>query len=337
MIEVTEALALQMSGTNRLVCLEALKRGWKVKVPYVPSGQMFFDRGDGRDVHVFSAVPPATSYADAHLADDKYATYIRLVEANIPQLESVLVGRDESLQDATDLIDRVKKVVVKPVDGGHGKGITVNVSSEQQLSAAVEVAKSFKKSISGVLVQEQFEADEMHDIRVAVIDGKFVAALERVPARVFGDGEHTVGQLIELENNKPERGGPYRAKLARIDITAAQRYLGGAIENIPAAGEEVRVLGVANYGAGGELVDVTDDVPSWMRDEAVQAAKTLKLSVPGVDYMVDRPLLASYGREDIQAVIVEVNKSPSLAIHDEPTVGQSRDVIPQYLDFIASL
>lgn len=337
MIEINETLALQMTGTNRLVCLEALRRGWKVRVAYAPSGQMFIDRGDGHEVHIFSAVPPETSYADAHLADDKYATYIRLSEANIPQLESVLVGRDESLQGAIDLIDRVKKVVVKPVDGGHGKGITVNVSSEQQLSAAIEVAKSFKKSITGVLVQRQFEANEIHDIRVAVIGGKFVAALERVPARVFGDGEHTLRQLVELENQKPERGEPYRAKLARIDITAVERYLGDLIERIPAAGEEVRVLGVANYGAGGELVDVTDDVPGWMRDEAVEAAKVLRLTVPGVDYMVDRPLSASYGREDIRAVIVEVNKSPSLAIHDEPTVGQSRGVISRYLDLIASL
>ncbi len=336
MIQIDSENMLQQTVTNRLVCQNALERGWRIVVPKLPSPHMFVDRGDGRELHLFSATAPTTSYAAAHLVDDKYSTYEVLQQAGILQLGTAF-HNSEILDDAVRFMERYGTIVVKPVDGGHGKGITVNVRTADKLQRAVEEAGKYKKSVNGALLQEQFMADAIHDVRVAVIDGVAVAAIERIPARVEGDGVHTVQGLIELENQKPTRGEAYRAKLASIDLVRAAEYLGDGMNAVPGKGEMHQVLGVANYGAGGELLDVTDDVPSWMCEEAVTCARLLNLDVAGVDYMVDRPLQTDLTRDGTHAVITEVNKCPALAIHDEPTVGKNRHTVETYLDFIAQL
>lgn len=338
MIIVTATEVALMSGTNRLICNNALRRGWKVRTPYVPCPHLFIDRGDGKELHIFSATPSVTSYAGAHLVDNKYATSVVLEDANIRQLETMWLHQDLfNLEEAEAFLGDNCPIVVKPIDGGHGKGITLGVKTKEQLLVAHEYATQCNRSLKGSLLQRQFQAELLCDIRIAVIAGEAVGAIERVPARVWGDGVHTVEELIELENKKPDRGEPYRAKLAYIDTTRASMFLGDTLRSILAEGEELSVLGVANYGAGGELLDVTDDIPDWLIDEAIRAAKKLDLAVAGVDYLVNVRLKKDMARSEVDAVITEVNKCPALAIHDEPTVGINRHATEKYLDFIATL
>lgn len=338
MITLTLETTQLLSGTSRLICQKALERGWTIRTPYIPCPHYFIDRGDGRVIHIFSATPPTISYASAHLVNNKYATSVVLTDAGIMQLPILLLDEKLSqLDDAVQFIENNGSVVVKPIDGGHGKGITVGVDSKDELVHAHQYALEKTRTMRSTVVQKQLIAHELHDIRVAVIAGKVVGVIERVPARVQGDGMHTIAELISIENQQEYRGEPYRAKLAKIDMERAMAYLGDTVKDVPLEGEWRPVMAVANYGAGGELLDMTDDIPDWMRDESIKAAQVLGLDVAGVDYLLGCEISASLDREGSQAVITEVNKCPALSIHDEPTVGTNRHTTEAYLDFIETL
>ena len=177
----------------------------------------------------------------------------------------------------------------------------------------------------------------MYDLRLACIDGKFVAATWRVPTRVYGDGENTIRQLIEQENKSPNRGVAYYAPLATIDVSQAASFLGDTIETVPARGKEVQVIGVANYGAGGEIIDATADIPQWMAEEAVRISTASGLVVCGVDYIVSVQPTAASTVLDLDAYVIEVNKCPSLAIHDNPTSGKPRGAVAAYVEYLATI
>lgn len=309
-------------------------KGWKVEVPYVGSAHYFVDRGDGVPIHVFSSTPPTTSYAAANLANNKYATYKVLESFNLPQPETILANDSVQPDELNAFLAKHKKIVVKPVDGGHGKGITVNVTSEPMLQRALIEARKNNKSLTGALVQAQYDHATLYDIRMLCIDYKFIGAIWRVPTRVFGDGKSTISQLIEIENNSEKRGRPYFAELAVIDAERAEQYLGEKIHTVPAFQEEVAVLGVANYGAGGETVDITDDLPVWLREAAEKAALVCGLPVAGVDFMIsDNPTVDST-QQQLDATIIEINKCPALGIHDLPTSGKKRNATAQFIDYL---
>lgn len=338
MINIATIPDEKLSQTLRLMKARFIERGWSAELPYIGSPHCFVNRNDGTEtLHVFSATPPTTSYPAASLANDKYGSYELLKTADIPQLDSFLANEHTTFDDQTAFMYQHEKVVVKPVDGGHGKGITVNVDTPEKLQRALEDALQNKKSIDAAIIQKQYLHTTIIDIRILCIGNEFVAAIWRIPARVNGDGVSTVRQLIEKENSHEDRGRPYYAKLAQINTEKAAEYLGDDINRIPAQGEEVSVLGIANYGAGGETVDVTDQIPEWLRDIAVRAARVSGLAVAGVDFMLAQAPAASSTQDELEAMLIEINKCPLLAMHDMPTSGVSRNAVGRYVDYLASL
>jgi len=159
--------------------------------------------------------------------------------------------------------------------------------------------------------------------------------LERIPARVTGDGTKTVRQLIEQQNQ--QRGAQYTADLSVIPMERAEHYLDEAINNIPPEGEIVTVLGLANIGLGGEGRDVTSATPSWLLAMAEQAAQALRLPVCGVDFLIAQPPQPHLTEAQLQPSVTEVNKCPSLFMHELPKHGESQPVVKQYVDYLATL
>lgn len=336
MIGVTHAIADRMSASNRLLCKDMLARGWKVEVPYEGVSDFYIEKNDGQRIHFRSTVPPTVSYAAALTSNDKLATSFVLASHGIEQLPvGLFAGTDMASMGM--FLDDHKLITAKPLDGSHGNGITTGIDTAKRLAIAVEQIMGIAGSKKSVLLQRQFKSAVMHDIRVLIINGHYIASIHRVAARVRGDGVLSVEALIERENQHPDRGEPYRAKLARIDEARAHAYLGEKLQDIPVEGEFVTVTGVANYGAGGELIDITDDIPEWMRAEAILAAETLDLKVAGVDFLVDGAPTINMQREHQPAIIIEVNSVPSLCIHDEPTRGKARGVVSAYVDYLADI
>lgn len=337
MIDLTEIPEDKLSQTMRGIKREAEVRQWRAAVPYIGSPHCFITRNDGKALHIFSATPPTTSYAAAHLANDKFATYEVLAETDVPQPATLLVESGELTNEAIAFMQAHHRVVAKPLDGGHGKGITVNISTEPLLSTALKEASEAGRSSQHALLQAQYPYDVSYDLRLLCIDFTYCAAILRIPARIFGDGIHTVRKIIEQENASDKRGKAYYAPLAMIDMDKASQYLGEEIEKVPPKGTEVRVLGIANYGAGGETVDVTNAIPKKLIEYAEEASRTCELSVAGVDFLVAQSPEIQSAIDELDPVLIEINKCPLLAMHDAPTSGESQHVIARYMEYLASL
>ena len=332
MIDAQTVPSEKLRFTTRMIRDQALARGWKVWLYYIGSSHLRIQRTDGKILEVFSATPPTTSYVAALRADDKFFTHVMLQEAQLPVSETYLVyDQEQALEKASIIFAQGLKCVVKPLDEGHGNGITVGVTTET-LAKAFEYAYGFSDRI---IIQAHVE--QPIDIRVTCINYKYVAALVRIPARVMGDGIHTAGELIELENIREHRGENYVKALNRISKERAGVYLGDELNAIPAKGHWLQVLGTANVGTGGETVDVTNDLPVWLIQQAEAAARVTQLPSVGVDFLVKSMPQKTMMPEDLEPVVVEVNKCPALFLHETPTHGQARPTIQAYLDYLAEL
>jgi cyanophycin synthetase len=317
----------------RMIRDEAISRGWKVWLYYINNGQMRLQRRDGTILEIFNATPPTTAVAQAHLANNKYLASILLESNNfsIPKTE-LHDSKDGATAAARRLVKAGHKIVVKPLSAAHGHGVTVAISKASQVKPAIESSQEYS---SQIIIQEYLE--NYVDLRLACIDFKFIAGLVRVPAHVIGDGKHTVRQLIERENNNPNRGTDYQKPLNKIDTDSAKQFLGKTIDSVPAKGRHVTVIGVANVGAGGETIDVTDQSPTWLVKMAEAVAKAFGLPVTGVDIMVKKVPEKNDKIDDLRPKVIEVNTCPALFLHEVPTRGKARPVIKTYVDYLDSL
>lgn len=211
-------------------------------------------------------------------------------------------------------------VVIKPEDGNQGKGVSVNLASEESIRKAYEIAAQF----SDVLVESYLIGD---DHRLLVVDGKLVAAARREPATVIGDGERCVKDLVAMVNADPRRREGHSSSLTRITLDDSAMLVlneqGLTCDCVPKRGQKVRLRTNCNLSTGGTATDVTDQVHSANARIAELAAQFLGLDVAGIDVLctdISRPISEQGGG------IVEVNAAPGLRMHIQPAAGLSRDV-----------
>lgn len=216
-------------------------------------------------------------------------------------------------------------VVTKPVAGHKGQGVTTGISSERDVKAGFEHAVGASESADdGVIVERQISGT---DHRLVTVGGRFVAALQRVPAYVVGDGEHTVEELIALENARPERADTPRSPMGKIEIDdALEKYVrdqGRFLRDVLAPGEELVLRRVANLSQGGVSVNVTDVVHPLNVKLAEDVAKFFDVHVLGIDLLAEditRPWTES------PCAIIEVNAGPGVFMHLVPARGEPIDV-----------
>ncbi len=253
------------------------------------------------------------------IAQDKQLTK-KLLEATGV---SVPAGRPvSSAEDAWAALCEIgAPVVVKPLDGNQGKGVTVNVVTREHLVIAYSAAAT----ISDDVLVEKFIPGS--DFRLLVVGNQMVAASRRDPPQVIGDGVHSVRELVELVNTDPRRGEGHATSLTKIRIDeialarlGIQGYTPGSV---PTKGARVVLRNNANLSTGGTATDVTDDVHPEMAASAVAAAQMIGLDVCGVDVVCDSMLQSL---QDQGGGIVEVNAAPGLRMHLQPSFGKGRAV-----------
>lgn len=272
-----------------------------------------------RQRRIRASVTGATSLIGAELAGNKNAAKALLGDAGLPVPRGVVVrSADEAAREARRLR---WPVVVKPLDGNHGRAVTTDVASEEQARAAFELARAVSRV---VIVERQLPGN---DHRILVVDGKVVAVAERVPARVVGNGVHSIRDLIGFVNEDPRRGVGHEKVLTRIKVDEAMLALlgesGRTLDAVPDAQEEVRLRGTANLSSGGTAVDRTNAIHPDNAAIAEQAAAVVGLDVAGIDFLtpdISRPVRETGGG------IVEVNAAPGFRMHLQPSEGRPRNV-----------
>jgi cyanophycin synthetase len=267
-----------------------------------------------------------TSIIGVDIAGNKQLTKRVLADAGIPAPDGCVVRtRDE----AAECLQRVKlPLVVKPLDGNQGRGVSLNLVSPDQVMEAFDLASEVSPD---VIVEEMYRGN---DYRVVVVNGKMVAAAQRIPAHVWGDDQHTIRELIDIANHDPLRGDHHEKPLTKIStdplVLAILKRHGRTLDDVPKKGEMVLLRESANLSTGGMAKDVTDCVHPSFRRMCERAARVVGLDVCGVDLVVPDITQPFDGRGGI----VEVNASPGIRMHHFPSEGQARDVGGAIVDML---
>ena len=264
------------------------------------------------------------------LACDKEGTKTILRDSGIP------VPRGTTIQYFDDLEDAIADVggypiVIKPLDGNHGRGITIDINDWDHAVEAYDFAAKESKSRS--IIVERFYRGSDH--RILVINGKLVAVAERIPAHVIGDGQNTIEDLIKITNKDPRRGDGHSNVLTKIsldktalDVLARQGY---KLDSVLEVGNIAYLRATANLSTGGVAVDRTDDIHPeniWLME---RVAKVIGLDIAGIDVVspdITKPL------REVDGVIVEVNAAPGFRMHVAPSQGLPRNVAAPVLEML---
>ena len=261
------------------------------------------------------------------IAGDKNWTKQILGDAGIPvPYGAVCDSLEQALAAAHDI---GYPVVVKPLVGNHGRGISVDVADDAALRDAFDVARLRHDQV----VVEQHVRGEDH--RLLVIDGRLVAAARRRPAHVTGDGQSTLAQLVDAENRDPRRGIGHENLLTQIHLDAQSQRLieqqGQTLDSVVARDEIVWLKSTANLSTGGTATDITDDVHPEVTYVAERIARLIGLDIIGIDLLAET---LSQPLDEQSAAVVEVNAGPGFRMHLSPTHGQARDVGQHVIDML---
>jgi cyanophycin synthetase len=266
-----------------------------------------------------ASVTSKTSNIAVETASDKELTIRLLSDIGIPTPRHRLV---RSADEAAAAAERLGfPLVVKPLDVSHGRGISLNLNTIDEVRRAFEIAAEYTSS---VLVETFLHGK---DYRVLVINNEVVAVAERVPAHVIGDGQHSIGELIEITNRDPRRGFGHEKVLTRIKLTHQSDMLleraGYTLETVLGAGEVFYLAATANLSTGGTAIDRTAEIHYDTREIARRAAMVIGLDLAGIDIItpdISQPL------REVGGGIVEVNAGPGFRMHLQPSEGQPRNV-----------
>ncbi|MBE7168948.1 MAG: cyanophycin synthetase [Williamsia sp.] len=304
---------------------EAVKRG----IPYIRLNKhSLVQLGYGiNQQRVRATIAGTTSSIAVDIAGDKEETKNLLGAAQIPVPYGTIVYNPEELRGAVESVGY--PVVLKPVDGNHGKGATTNITTWEQALKALEAAQQYSRAV----ICERFITG--FDFRLLVINYKFICAALRTPASVTGDGEHTIQWLVDKTNQDPDRGYGHEKVLTQIKIDLfTQKMLdekGYTLETVPAAGELVLLKPTANLSTGGTSTDVTDEVHPVNIFLAERIARIIGLDICGIDIMA--PDLRTSLFENGGAVL-EVNAAPGFRMHIQPSHGLPRNVAEPVIDML---
>jgi len=290
--------------------------------------QSLVQLGHGRyQQRIQATVTGRTPHIAVELASDKEETNKILATLGLPVPKQELVQSEGQAVRAANRIGF--PVVTKPYNGNHGRGISIRLTSEDDVKQGFAVAREHSRS---VIVETYLEGD---DHRLLVVNGELVAATRRTPGHVVGDGERTVAQLVDVVNQDPRRGVGHEKVLTRLEVDAqALKMLeraGLSVDSVPAAGQVIYLRSTANLSTGGTATDVTDVIHPENREMAERAVRAVGLDVGGVDFL-SRDITESYRK--IGGGICEVNAAPGFRMHVAPSEGTARDVAGPVIDML---
>ena len=304
---------------------EAESRG----IPYIRLNQHSLVQL-GYGVHqqrIQATITGKTNMISVDLAGDKGATKKLLGEMGVP------VPKGYSIRDEDEIEGIVETVgfplVVKPLDGNHGKGATVGLDNIGDVRAAFQKAKEYSKD---VIIERMLRGA---DFRALVVNNQLVAIAERTPAHIVGDGEKTVQQLIDKVNADPKRGYGHENVLTQITVDSqTQRILEAknyTLETVLPKGEILYLKTTANISTGGTAIDRTDEAHPENVFLFERIAKIVSLDIAGIDIVapnISEPLSENGGG------IIEVNAAPGFRMHLAPSEGIGRNVAEHVVNML---
>jgi len=268
-----------------------------------------------------------TSCISVDISCDKTVTNELLSQSGIPVPRGIVCYSSEEAVEAS--ADIGYPVVVKPINGNQGKGVSLYLQTAEEVVKAYNIAKAVNEM---VLVEEYVKG---RDYRVLVVGKQVSAVAMRIPAHVVGDGVHTIAELVSILNRDSRRGEDHEKPMTKVVLDEISLNLlakhGYTPESIPEAGVYVHLKYNGNISTGGEAVDVTDRIHPYNQEIAIRAARIIGLDIAGVDITcadIANPISAGNG------AVIEVNAAPGIRMHLYPSKGKPRRVGDAIVDML---
>lgn len=300
-------------------------------IPWIRlNNQSLVQFGHGKhQQRIQATITSQTKHIAVEISCDKEDTHNMLNDLGLP------VPQQRVVYSPTEAVRAARRigfpVVVKPLDGNHGRGVSINLTEDAQIETAFAEARAQSKS-RAILV-ESFVTGMDH--RMLVVNNELVAVAKRVPGHVVGDGKSTIAELVEVVNSDPRRGIGHEKVLTNLELDAqAERLMqeaGYTEATVLPDGQIFFLRSTANLSTGGTAIDMTDVCHPDNKDMAERTIKAVGLDVGGVDFLTS-DITKSY--KDIGGAIVEVNAAPGFRMHVAPSEGAPRDVAGKVLEML---
>ena len=276
-----------------------------------------------------ATITSKTGHIAVEISCDKEDTHNLLRDLGLPVPTQRMVYNERAAIRAARHIGY--PVVLKPLNANHGRGVSINLITDEQVETAFTFAREHGTG-RAVLVESYVEG---FDHRMLVVNDELVAVAKRVPGHVKGDGKSTISALVDEVNEDPRRGIGHEKVLTRLELDRpALELLALAdfdADTILPDGEIFYLRNTANLSTGGTAIDLTDVVHPDNREMAVRAIQAVGLDVGGVDFLT-ADITVSY--KEIGGAIVEVNAAPGFRMHVAPSEGEPRDVAGKVMDML---
>jgi D-alanine-D-alanine ligase-like ATP-grasp enzyme len=324
------------SFSTYLIAVEAERRGIKVKrvldesEEFKESCYLILTYKKHQEV-VISQMISKTSETAHMILKNKHLTKIFLNNNNIKVAKGSVFNVNK-LDGIKKFFKKIKfPVVVKPLSATHGECVYMGIKSHKEILKTIKELKA--NNFDKIIIEEEFKGDEY---RIFATENKFLAAINRIPANVVGDGISNIKKLIEIKNSDPRRGGGHSKTLVKIEVDSIVKdFLKKqklTLKSVPRKSKQVFLRPNSNLSTGGDSIDVTDLVHPDIKKLSVKAIKSIPgLKYGGIDFLTKditkKPTKNNY-------IIIEINASPMLSMHHIPYKGKSRNVAGEIVNIM---
>ncbi len=297
---------------SEIIINEARLRGISVDIIDEENNYFALSFG-GRSITCRESLTELTSAIAMSRCADKSVTHKLVDEVGI-RVPRQKVASDQDENES--FLYQCKSLAVKPADNEQGRGISLNITTNDKLKSAIDIARQYSEK---VVLEECVEGI---DLRLIVINYNVVAAAIRKPPEIIGDGSHTIDELIRKQSRR--RSAATHGE-SSIPLDNETRHCidsqGFQLSDVPDTGQLIKVRRTANLHTGGTIHDVTPLLHPDLRAAAIVVAETLEIPVVGVDFMVTSPDAPEYH-------FIEANERPGLANHEPQPTAQ------KFIDFL---
>lgn len=314
----------KFEATTQIIIKEILNRNIPFEIIDAENNLIAITHNQKEYIIHEGTISDANSLIAFWISNDKWMTKQFLQRKGISHAKGVLLKKDFNKQELSKISF---PLVAKPMDTDHGIAVTTKIQSSEELLQAIEHAFKFSDK---VIVEEYHPGKEY---RFLVIDYQVRAIAFREPANISGDGQHSIGELIKIKNKN--RGDDYTHPLLKINIDdEVLRHLRNqslSLDSVLEIGEKIYLRKNSNLSTGGDSIDVTDEMPPFYKNIAIEAARAAGLRIAGIDIIIKNLAVAPTDRDYI---VVELNAPAMLSMHDFPYIGKNRKVEKYVLDCI---
>lgn len=324
------------------VALEGWRRGLKLKwytkdsehfenmiiFGVNPPGRLFSLSTEERTHYFFRTRGDKVTNEAVELVDDKGITKDVLAKCNVPVPKGKGFPEEATDEEIIAFSKTIEfPIVFKPTNASLGDGVVTNINSNEEFLDALHYVRH-DLEYGEVIVEQHVHGPEY---RLYVVDDEVVAAYNRIPANITGDGIHTIEELIDMKNFERRQNARLNSCLIHIDIEILEfiEKKGYDKTSIPPKGEYILLREKTNVSSGGDPLDVTDEISSDIKKIAVDTVKAIPgLHHAGVDIIINEN---KYLKDP--AYVLEINATAQIGGILYPLRGKARNIPGAIIDY----